>query len=360
MSNFFIRDNLIKPIHDAIENSIYELPLKKSEIETIIKQAKTYVQEHINFDANDYDYHNDNYTKRYSQALDQGNLNLLFKEKKEKEEKSIKAQIISTILDDFDSCSSKTQELIALGLVGLIGTEDKYVKMYYHQKWEEEPSEEKPETFGWEDGIYLSTGDDWDWNPDKEREQEESLYEMEDFDEESYELNEDILDHYLNEELSKYCDIHSKQCYFDEDNYRYKMNFSWWELKPNNKKEEFKSKQESFNELSYLIEKEFSSIDRIHYKSLKELKHNKMLISLYKKLQKEIYKQELRELIRADIYFCSDYTVDIVRYVTYFDSYDIFELDYKNFYDVLKMLQDEFDLYLKEKQLYESNKSKNK
>lgn len=349
MGKFFWRSNLSQQIWNSIKNSSYELPLKKSEIETIIDKAKIYVKEHINFNESDYDYFKDRDSRNEYREMSRQERYILISKREEEKGKSIKAKMISTILDDFYTCSKNTQELIALGIVGLMNVEEKYINMYNNHEWVEKRKydEDEVENFGWEDGVYLSTGDDWDWSPDKEQELEECAcwdgYYPE------YEEEEEEFKYYLDSEINKYDSIYSSTNYFDEIE-----ECSLWirnSIKNKNFKPEYKHKAEAFYKLSNSIEKEFTSINR--YNNSKELKHNKMIISLYKKLQKEIYKQELRELIRADIYFCNDYTVDIIKDVTYLYCKDFFELECDNFYDVLKQIEQEFELYKKEKMDYE-------
>ena len=318
---YFGRADLSKQILNCIKNSKYELPLKKSEIDEIINQAKKYSAKNTH---------------------------------KNNKYESDRCRMILSILDDFPTCSKKTQELIALGLVGLMNIETKYIEMYSTHQWikSNKNDENEIETFGWEDGIYLSTGDDWDWKPDKERELDEEKAFEDPYPYEQIEFEEKCLDHYIHTELSKYSNIDSKQSY-DPD--YYESDF-WNQFFNQSKTEEpkYKCKADAFNKLSSLIEQELPVIYANSNGTSKELKHNKMLISLYKKLQNEMYKQELRELIRADIYFCNTYTQEIVKDVTYLYCRDIFELDVKDFSDVLKILEDEFELYLKEKEKYES------
>ena len=314
---YFGRADLSKQILNCIKNSKYELPLKKSEIDEIINQAKKYSAKNTH---------------------------------KNNKYESDRCRMILSILEDFPTCSKKTQELIALGLVGLMNVETKYIEMYSTHKWikSNKNDEDEIETFGWEDGIYLSTGDDWDWNPDKERELDEEKAFEDPYPYDQIEFEEKCLDHYIHTELSKYDSINSKS-YYDEDYY-----YRYRRRKTKQKEPKYKNKADAFNKLSFLIEKELPVIYTNSIDTSKELKHNKMLISLYKKLQNEIYKQELRELIRSDIYFCNTYTQEIVQDVTYLYSEEFFELNGNDFYAVLKLLEDEFELYLKEKEKYES------
>lgn len=300
ITGYFWRDQLTTKIINSIKNSPYKLPLKDSEINTIINQAKSYSKKYYEFDEDDYP------------------------------ATVFRFKMISIILNDFNYCNKKTQELIALGLVGLMHVDQKYIKMYYYHRT----------YLPYYENLY-----------ERENYLEDS-YDDDDYDDDGYgdylyakaEENEKYeLDFYLNKDLNKYDSIYSR--YYNSDI-------------PKDKQLGYIDKAEAFNKLSRLIKKELEYSSKHNYS--KDLKHFKMLISLYKKVQKEVYKQELKELIRSDLYFCHTYTIDIVKDVTILYEKDFFELDCKNFYDLLKMLQDEFDLYLKEKELYESNKSKNK
>lgn len=327
MQSYFRRSSLSCFITHQIEISEYDLPLSKKEINKIEEQVKEFIKKY-----EDYNYEELN---KQIEALETKIYNLhkkpyyarKFKDEyidslKERDKiisNCYKAELMSKILKDYNTCGEKTRELIAIGLVGLLNVEYEYMLMYKNNLYDDTDYEDKykkilnkddyveQETFGWEDGVYLSTGDEWDYNPDREREyDEEDYYGYESPYIEDIELeNEEFLD--ILHSLSKY----SFGCYKDA------------------------------YEVFLAIKDEVEIVMKRLRIGNKIKLYQESILRAYKALQEHVYKLELREYIRADISTCDFETIYLVG--------DVIDLYRDKFFDEdsysLERAMDYYEMY---------------
>lgn len=328
MQSYFRRGSLSCFITHQIEISEYDLPLSKKEINKIEERVNEFVKKY-----KDYDYEELNEqiktleTKIYKLRNMKRASIYTFKNEyidslKERDEiisNRYKAELASKILKDYNECSEKTRELIIIGLVGLLNVEYEYILMYKDHLYNDATYEDrykkvlnkddyvKQETFGWDDGVYLSTGDEWDYNPDKEREQEEEdYYGCESPYIEDIELENEEFDDILHD-LSKYSFGRHKKTY----------------------------------EVFLAIKDEVENVMHKLIIGNKTKLYQDSILRAYKTLQEHVYKLELREHIRADISTCSFETIYLVG--------DVVDLYRDKFYDEdsysLERAMDYYEIY---------------
>lgn len=326
MQSYFRRSSLSCFITHQIEKSEYDLPLSKREIDKIKEQVKEFIKKHKDYNYEELNNKIETLETRIRKMkrtpiyrLENEYINSL-KKRDEIISNQYKAELASKILKDYNECSEKTRELIIIGLVGLLNVEYEYMLMYKNHLYDDTSYEDeykrilnkddytKQETFGWDDGVYLSTGDDWDYNPDKEREYEEEdcySYEYPPYIEDIELQNEEFDDILRN--LSKYSFGNHKKTY---------------EV--------------------FLAIKDEVEISIRKSKIGNELRlYQDSILRAYKTLQEHVYKLELREHIRADISTCDFETIYLVG--------DVIDLYSDKFYDEdsysLERAMDYYEMY---------------
>lgn len=344
---------IISFMSEVSHNKKYELPLSKKEMESVVEEAKEFVNKYIDCDVSSWEHYRVIRDKKISLELKRKDKKCDVKDEYIKliknddilKGKIEKAKLIKPVLDDYKKCSLKTQELIALGLSGLLNTEEKYIIMYRNKEYEEIDYEKEyrkwtgeemePEYFGWDDGVYLSTGDDWDYNPDREREYEEEYLCCESPYLEEYEYEDDKEREFL-DSLNKM------------DNYDY-----------------YKRIIRFIDHIRIDIEKQIEH-------SYSKRKHHDDFVYLYKAIQESLYKLELKELIRIDLCDCDYITLWLVKtiieeYRDMFYEYPVVTVDFNGIIpetvgesNVLEKCEEIYELYYNperdEKEIAKENK----
>lgn len=325
MQSYFRRSSLSCFITHQIEKSEYDLPLSKREIDKIKEQVKEFIKKHKDYNYEELNNKIETLETRIRKMkrtpiyrLENEYINSL-KKRDEIISNQYKAELASKILKDYNECSEKTRELIIIGLVGLLNVEYEYMLMYknnlydnttYKDKYKKilnKDDDTEQETFGWEDGVYLSTGDEWDYNPDREREyDEDNSYGCESPYIEDIELQNEEFDDILRN-LSKYSFGNHKKTY----------------------------------EVFLAIKDEVEISIRKSKIGNKLKLYQDSILRAYKTLQEHVYKLELREHIRADISTCDFETIYLVG--------DVIDLYSDKFYDEdsysLERAMDYYEMY---------------